>query len=135
MSINVDKWYDNNKKAVYHYMRNKYPSDITRDQFGIVKPFLESATKATRPYTYDLYDIFCAILYVLREGCRWRAFPHDFPKWEVVYCHYRKWGKKNYTGHDERSAFEKALEELAMPERIATIADFTDRDRAIESWL
>ncbi|MCL1914427.1 MAG: hypothetical protein FWG10_11285, partial [Eubacteriaceae bacterium] len=32
MSINVDKWYNNAKKAVYHYMRNKYPSDITRDQ-------------------------------------------------------------------------------------------------------
>jgi len=44
--------------------------------------------------------------------------PHDFPKWEVVCCHNRKWGKKNYTGHDKRSAFEKALEELAMPERI-----------------
>ncbi|MCL1913169.1 MAG: IS5/IS1182 family transposase, partial [Eubacteriaceae bacterium] len=39
-------------------MRNKYPSDITRDQFEIIKPFLESAAKATRPYTYDLYDIF-----------------------------------------------------------------------------
>ncbi|MCL1914495.1 MAG: hypothetical protein FWG10_11635 [Eubacteriaceae bacterium] len=25
--------------------------------------------------------------------------------------------KKNYTGHDERSAFEEALEEPAMPER------------------
>ena len=34
MSINVDKWYDNNKKAVYLYMRKKYPSDINRDQFG-----------------------------------------------------------------------------------------------------
>ncbi|MCL1912709.1 MAG: transposase [Eubacteriaceae bacterium] len=54
----------------------------------------------------------------MREGCRWRALPHDFPKWEVVYCHYRKWGKKNYTGHDERSTFEEVLEELAMPERI-----------------
>ncbi|MCL1915067.1 MAG: IS5/IS1182 family transposase, partial [Eubacteriaceae bacterium] len=49
-------------------MSNKYPSDITRDQFEIIKPFLESAAKATRPYTYGLYDIFCAILYVLREG-------------------------------------------------------------------
>ncbi|MCL1914930.1 MAG: plasmid pRiA4b ORF-3 family protein, partial [Eubacteriaceae bacterium] len=53
MSINVDKWYNNAKKAVYHYMRNKYPSDITRDQFEIIKPFLESATEATRPYKYD----------------------------------------------------------------------------------
>jgi|GEM_PF-1393915 len=69
MSINVDKWYDNNKKAVYLYMRKKYPSDITRDQFEIIKPFLESATEATRPYKNDLYDIFCAILYVLSEGC------------------------------------------------------------------
>ncbi|MCL1913869.1 MAG: transposase, partial [Eubacteriaceae bacterium] len=99
-------------------MRNKYPSDITRDQFEIIKPFLESAAKATRPYTYDLYDIFCAILYVLREGCRWRALPHDFPKWEDVCCHYRKWGKKNYNNTDERSAFEKALDELALSERI-----------------
>ena len=32
MSINVDKWYNNNKKAIYLYMRKKYPSDITRGQ-------------------------------------------------------------------------------------------------------
>jgi len=41
MSINVDKWYNNNKKAIYLYMRKKHPSDITRDQFEIIKPFLE----------------------------------------------------------------------------------------------
>jgi len=82
----------------------KYPSDITRDQFEIIKPFLESAAKATRPYTYDLYDIFCAKLYVLREGADGGHCPSAFQNW-MMCCHYRKWGKKNYTGHDVRSAF------------------------------
>ncbi|MGN1385967.1 MAG: IS5/IS1182 family transposase, partial [Bacillus sp. (in: firmicutes)] len=44
-----------------------YPSDITREQFEIIRPML--AKKRTHPPTYDLYDIFCAVLYLLKEGC------------------------------------------------------------------
>ena len=43
-----------------------------------------TATKRTHPRKYDLYDIFCAILYLIKEGCTWRAIPRDFPKWENV---------------------------------------------------
>ena len=32
-----------------------------------------------------------AILYRLREGCRWRALPHDFAPWDTVYDHWRRW--------------------------------------------
>jgi hypothetical protein len=35
-----------------------------------------------------------ASLYRLREGCRWRALPHDFPPWESVYGHWRRWKKR-----------------------------------------
>ena len=99
-------------------MRAAYPSDVTRDQFELIKPILESSTKKTKPFDYDIYDIFCAILYVLREGCRWRALPHDFPKWQDVYYHFRKWGAKKYRNDDENSAFDSALEELTKSERI-----------------
>jgi transposase len=61
-------------------MRTVYPSDVSRLQFGLIEHDLQSARKATRPRKYDLYDIFCAVLYVLKEGCTWRALPHDFPK-------------------------------------------------------
>ncbi|MDR2699482.1 MAG: transposase [Nitrososphaerota archaeon] len=60
-------------------MRATYPSDITRKQFEIIRPTLETARKATHPHTIDLYDIFCAILYRKREGCRWRSLPMIFP--------------------------------------------------------
>jgi len=29
----------------------------------------------------DLYDVLCAILYVLKSGCQWRMLPRDFPNW------------------------------------------------------
>ena len=37
---------------------HNYPSDITREQFEIIRPDLEAAKRKTRPS--DLYDIFCA---------------------------------------------------------------------------
>jgi transposase len=51
-------------------MRKTYPSDISREQFEQVKDLLETARKKTRPRTVDLYDVFCAILYLLKSGCQ-----------------------------------------------------------------
>ena len=62
-------------------MRQIYPSDITREQLSVIEADLAAVKKTTHPRTYALYDIFCAVQYVLREGCRWRSLPHDFPKW------------------------------------------------------
>ena len=50
-------------------MRKSYPSDITREQFEVIRPILEGARKRTHPRKYDLYDIFCAVLYLIKEGC------------------------------------------------------------------
>ena len=38
-------------------MRRSYPSDITREQFEVIRPILERAAKRTHPRKYDLYDI------------------------------------------------------------------------------
>ena len=32
-----------------------------------------------------------AILYVMKQGCAWRALPHDFPPWKTVYCAKNRW--------------------------------------------
>lgn len=41
-----------------------YPSDISREQYEAVKDLLEQAKKTTCPRKVDVYDIFCAILYL-----------------------------------------------------------------------
>ena len=76
----------------------KYPSDITREQFLAILPMLESVRRKTKPRTVDLYDVFCAVLYLLRSGCQWRALPSDFPKWRTVHSYFAKWSEPNEEG-------------------------------------
>lgn len=96
-------------------MRTAYPSDITREQFEVIRGILESSKKKTHPPDYELYDIFCAILYRKREGCRWRSIPHDFPKWQNCYYHYNEWRKSK---DDEESVLDCVMRELVESERI-----------------
>ena len=58
-------------------MRKGYPSDIKREQFEAIRPLLESARRKTAPRKVELYEVFCAVLYLLRTGCQWRALPSD----------------------------------------------------------
>ena len=95
-------------------MRKSYPSDITKEQFEIIRKDLEQATKKTHPRKYDLYDIFCAILYLIKEGCSWRAIPHDFPKWENIRYHYDIWSKED---NDGISLLDRVLRKLVEAER------------------
>jgi transposase len=97
-------------------MRQTYPSDITREQFEVIKHIFESIKKKTCPRKYDLYDIFCALLYVVKEGCTWRGLPHDFPNWRIVYRYFELWGK---AGESDISYFEQAMQELVVRERVA----------------
>ena len=96
-------------------MRQAYPSDITREQFELIREIFESARKVTCPRKYDLYDIFCAILYIVKEGCTWRGLPHDYPNWRIVYRYFQMWGEETDSG---KSLFEQAMDELVMSERI-----------------
>ena len=95
-------------------MRKEYPSDITREQFEKIREELEGIKKKTRPRKYDLYDIFCAILYILKEGCTWRAIPHDYPNWQNVRYHYDIWTKPD---DDGISLLDRILQKLVETER------------------
>ncbi len=86
-------------------MRKGYPSDIKREQFEVIRPLLESARKKTAPRRVDLYEVFCAVLYLLRTGCQWRALPSDFPKWRTVHSYFAIWSEPREGG----SLLEQAL--------------------------
>ena len=77
---------------------HNYPSDISREQFEMIREELEQAKRRTRPQKYDLYDIFCGVLYVLRGGIQWRMLPSDFPKWQLVYYYFSVWSKADKDG-------------------------------------
>jgi len=77
---------------------HNYPSDITREQFEIVREELESAKKTTKPREIDLYSVYCAILYMNKSGCQWDMLPSDFPKRGIVRYYYDVWSAKREDG-------------------------------------
>jgi transposase len=91
-------------------MNRKYASDISRDQFETIRFLLESSRKRTKPRIVDLYEVFCAILYLLKTGCQWRLLPNDFPKWRTVHKYFQEWSRKNKTG--EPSILEQVLKKI-----------------------
>ena len=54
----------------------------------------------------DLYEVFCAVLYLLRTGCQWRFLPSEFPKWRIVHSYFAKWSEPDQDGV---SVLERAL--------------------------
>ena len=51
-------------------MRNRYASDVSQEKFEEIRPLLQSVCRRTKPTTVDLYEVFCAVLYLLRTGCQ-----------------------------------------------------------------
>lgn len=87
-------------------MRKKYASDITPEKFEEILPLLQSVRRRTKPTTVDLYEVFCAVLYLLRTGCQWRFLPSEFPKWRTVHSYFAKWSEPDQDGI---SVLERAL--------------------------
>ncbi len=56
-------------------MCKNYPSNVSKEQFENIKSILENTKKRTKPRSLDLYEVFCAVLYVLKSGCQWRMLP------------------------------------------------------------
>src|SRR5215217_3377814 len=55
--------------------RKRYPADLTTAQWQRI----------------ERRELVNAMLYIVREGCSWRALPHDYPAWQTVYHYFRVW--------------------------------------------
>jgi putative transposase len=71
--------------------RRSYPSDLTDEQWAVLEGLIPDAKPGGRPRKHDMREVLNALFYVVREGCSWRALPHDLPPWKTVYNYFRAW--------------------------------------------
>ncbi|MDR1072234.1 MAG: transposase [Treponema sp.] len=100
--------------------RKRYESNVSKRRHPgtILGDRKRSAirSKGGAPPEHTTCMTFCAILYVLKEGCAWRGLPHGFPKWNIV-CHYCQiWSVAGKNG--EASLFDRVLRELVVCGRV-----------------
>jgi putative transposase len=70
--------------------RKPYPTDLTDPQWRRIAPCLSKDARTARPAKDSKREILSAILYVTRNGCTWRALPHDLPPYRIVFPWFRK---------------------------------------------
>ena len=96
-------------------LRKKYPSDLTDEQWELIKEFIEKECPYQRgpKVTLDDYrEIINAIYYINKTGVQWAYLPHDFPPFTTVNYHYMKFVKNNL--------FERLNDHLREAARVAS---------------
>jgi putative transposase len=71
--------------------RRPYPSDLTDQEWNLLEPLLASPERRGRPPKWPARHVADAVFYLLRSGCAWRMLPREYPPWQTVYYHFRKW--------------------------------------------
>lgn len=71
----------------------RYPSDLSDEEWLIVEPILEKANPYTtgRRRKVDLREVLNAIFYLNKTGCQWRYLPKCFPSYTLVSYYYHQW--------------------------------------------
>ena len=58
-------------------MRKPYRSDLTDEQWELIRELLPMAKPGGRPRTVDLREVVNTLMYQARTGCQWDYLPHD----------------------------------------------------------
>ena len=67
-----------------------YPSSLCDTEWDHLQCHLPLIRTRGRPRSHSLRVVLDAIFYLLRTGCPWRYLPRDFPPWQTVYYHFRR---------------------------------------------
>ena len=79
----------------YDRSKLRYPSDVTDDEWVLVKPMIPPAKRGGRKREHDERDLVNGLLYVLSTGCQWRYIPKDMPPRSTLHDYLDRW---NYDG-------------------------------------
>ncbi len=86
--------------------------------------FTHGGRRRGRPRLWPARRVLDAVFYVLRSGCAWRLLPRDFPPWQTVFYHFRRW-RLTGTWHRLHEALRVAVrhKETKHPDASAAIMD------------
>ena len=71
-------------------MRKPYPSDLTDEQWDIIRPLIP-VNRLGRRRTVNMREVLNTIFYQARSGCQWDMLPHDLPPKSTVYDYFAQW--------------------------------------------
>lgn len=78
-------------RARYDRSKLRYPSDLTDEEWCLIKPEIPCAKRGGNKRRVDVREVVNGLMYVLSTGCQWRAIPKDLPPRSTVNYYFCRW--------------------------------------------
>jgi putative transposase len=70
-----------------------YASDVTDEQWSLIEPLIP-VYEWGRPRVLKMREVINAIFYITKTGCQWAMLPKEYPNFNSVYHHFRRWSRE-----------------------------------------
>jgi len=95
----------------YDRSKLRYPSDLTDDEWALVKPLIPPAKRGGNKRHVDERAIVDGLMYILSTGCQWRALPKDLPPRSTVHDYFDLWNWDGTLDRIHHALYEKCREQ------------------------
>jgi len=95
----------------YDRSRLRYPSDLTDEEWALVKPMIPPAKRGGNKRHVDEREIVDGLMYILSTGCQWRALPKDLPARSTVHDYFDLWNWDGTLDRLHHALYEKCREQ------------------------
>jgi putative transposase len=72
-------------------VRERYKTDLTDEQWEVIRPLLPAAKPGGRPRSVDMREVMNTLLYQEHTGCQWDMLPHDLLAKSTVWDYFKAW--------------------------------------------
>ncbi len=80
----------NQNRSRYNRDALRYPSDLTDEEWEMLRPLIPPAKHGGRPRKVNLREVMNGLLYILSTGCQWRQIPKDLPPRGTLYAYLQR---------------------------------------------
>src|SRR5487761_2725009 len=98
-------------RARYDRGKLRYPSDLTEQEWALVRTQIPAAKRGGNKRTVDLREVVNGLMYVLSTGCQWRAIPKDLPPRSTLFDYLDLWMYDGTLDRIHHALYEKCREQ------------------------
>jgi transposase len=75
----------------YDRTGQRYPSDLTDEEWSLIKPLIPPAKRGGNKRTVIEREIVNGLMYILSTGCQWAFIPKDLPPRSTLNDYFQRW--------------------------------------------
>jgi len=83
-------WTTENRSR-YDRSKLRYPSDLSDEEWAVIKPLIPPAKSGGNKRTVDEREIVNGLMFILSTGCQWASLPTDLPPRSTVNYYFCRW--------------------------------------------